>query len=59
LERVVELIVKMASPGYKVWLYESKVYAIFTLDSYPSFKMLIQELRQKNFRFKLLRVEEV
>jgi len=55
----VELIVKMASPGYKVWLYESKVYAIFTLDSYPSFKILIQELRQKNFRFKLLRVEEV
>jgi len=59
VEKLAVIISKVAELGFRVWLYDKKVYATFTVNSITSLRQFTARLRRiKTLEFKLFRVEE-
>jgi len=60
VEELVELLSDYAELGFRVWLYDKKVYAIFKISSMSVLKQLIDKLNAiHHLKFKFYRIEEV
>jgi len=60
VDKLAEHLTEAAEQGFKVWLYDKKVYAIFRVSSISVLKKFIEKLkRAKNLQFKFFGIEEV
>lgn len=58
-EKLAEILSDYAEPGFRVWLYNKRTYAIFRLGSISSLKNLAEKFRELKIRFSFYRIEEV
>lgn len=60
VEKLAERLTEIAEQGFRVWLYDKKVYAIFRVSSISILKKLVEKLKRvKNLELKFFRIEEV
>jgi len=60
VEKLAEQLTEIAEQGFRVWLYDKKVYAILKVSSISVLKKLIEKLKEvKNLEFRFFRIEEV
>ena len=58
-EKLAEILSDYAEPGFRVWMYEKRIYAIFGLSSISSLKILTEKFRELRIKFNFYRIEEV
>ena len=59
VEKLAEYLTEVITePGFRVWLYGKKVYAIFKVRSIDTLKKLIKNFRINDVKFKFFRVQE-
>jgi len=59
VEKLAEILTKKAEQGFKIWIYEKKVYAVFRIGSITVLKRIIQRMKHiKRFKFRFFRIEE-
>jgi len=60
VEKLAEYLTEITEQGFRVWLYDKRVYAIFRVSSISILKKLIEKLRRvKNLDLRFFRIEEV
>jgi len=60
VEKLAELLTDVVEQGFRVWIYDKKVYAIFKVSSISILKKLVEKLKRvKNLEFRFFRIEEV
>jgi len=59
VEKLMEFLVDTTEQGFRVWLYDKKVYAIFKTGSIATLRRLIESFRANNVKFRFFRIEEV
>jgi len=59
VEKLGEHLVYTVEQGFRVWLYNKKVYATFKISSFPALKKLIENFKANNVKFRFFRIEEV
>jgi len=60
VEKLAEYLTEITEQGFRVWLYDKKIYAIFTVSSISILKKLVEKLKRvKNLEFRFFRIEEV
>jgi len=58
-EELAELLADYADKGFRVWLYDKKVYANFGLSSLSILRKLVEKLRESRVKYNIFRIEEV
>jgi len=59
-EKLAEHLTEVAEQGFRVWIYDKKVYAIFRVSSISILRKLVKKLKRvKNLEFRFFRVDEV
>lgn len=59
IERLAEILSEYTEPGFKIWKYNKKIYAMFRLSSLLSLKNLTEKLRELKIKFNFYRIQEV
>lgn len=58
VERLAEHLAEITEPGFRVWLYNKRVYAIFKVRSLVALNKLIENFRADDVKFRFFRVQE-
>jgi hypothetical protein len=58
-EDLIELLADYTEVGFRVWLYDKKVYADFKLSSLSTLKKLVEKLRESKLKYNIFRIENI
>jgi len=59
VEKLVEFLVDTTEQGFRIWLYDKKVYAIFKIGTTAVLRRLIESFKANNVKFRFFRIEEI
>ena len=59
VEKLTEHLTEIAEQGFRVWIYDKKIYVIFRVSSISILKKFVEKLKRvKNLEFRFFRMEE-
>jgi len=58
-EKLAEILSDCVEPGFRVWFYNKRIYAIFRFSSISSLKNLAEKFRELRIKFNFYRIDEV
>jgi len=58
-EKLAEILSDHVELGFRVWMYNKRIYAIFRLSSISSLRILTEKFRELRIKFNFYRIEEV